>query len=100
MTVATMPLPRSGPRRAQVSRDHRHQLVAIDDLAVFVDDDDAVGIAIERDADIGAHFVDLVAQSASGWWSRNCRLMLMPFGSMPIVTTSAPSSQSTAGATL
>ena len=39
--------------------DDGHELVAIDDLALFIDDDDAVGVAIERDADIGAHFADL-----------------------------------------
>ncbi len=31
----------------------RHDLVAIDDRAMFVDDDQPVGVAIERDADIG-----------------------------------------------
>ena len=43
--------------------DDRHQLIAIDDLAFFVDDDDAVGVAIERDADVGAHFLDLFDQA-------------------------------------
>src|SRR4051812_42380561 len=42
--------------------DDGHQLIAIDDRTVFVHDDDAVGIAIERDADIGAHLVDLLLQ--------------------------------------
>ncbi len=43
-------------------RDHRHQLVAIDHFAMLVDNDDAIGVAIERDADIGPHFLDLGAQ--------------------------------------
>jgi hypothetical protein len=30
--------------------------------ALLVDDDDAVGVAIERDADVGAHFVHLLLQ--------------------------------------
>ena len=47
-------------------RDHGHQLVAVNDLALLVDDDDAVGVAIERDADIGAHFLDLGAQRIGG----------------------------------
>ncbi len=49
---------------AQVPRlgDHRHELVAIDDLAIFIDDDDAVGIAVERDADVGPHLLDLGPQ--------------------------------------
>ena len=43
--------------------DQRHDLVAVDDGAVLVDDDHAVGVAIERDADIGAHFMHLLRQS-------------------------------------
>ena len=35
--------------------DHRHQLIAVDHAALLVDDDHAVGVAVERDADIGAH---------------------------------------------
>ena len=42
--------------------DHRQQLVAIDQMAVLVGDDDAIGVAIERDADIGAHFEHLAAE--------------------------------------
>ena len=39
--------------------DHGHELVAIDDIALFIDDDDPVGISIERNADISAGFLDL-----------------------------------------
>ena len=42
--------------------DHRHQLVAVDDAALLVDEDDAVGVAVERDAEIGAHLVHLARQ--------------------------------------
>ena len=42
--------------------DHRHQLVAVDDAALLVDDHHPVGVAVERDADIGAHLVDLADQ--------------------------------------
>ena len=38
----------------QVCRDQRHQLIAIEDRAAFVGDDQPVGIAVERDAEIGA----------------------------------------------
>ena len=38
--------------------------------------------------------------SAAGYIEPQFRLMLTPFGSLPIATTSAPSSQSTFGATL
>src|SRR5664279_2181892 len=50
------------PRQAVVVfpalRDRRNQLVAIDKLSGFIDDDHPVGIAVEGDADIGAHFSD------------------------------------------
>src|SRR5262245_3082561 len=41
---------------------HRHELVAVDDVALLVHDHDAVSIAVEGDADIGAHLVDLADQ--------------------------------------
>ena len=43
-------------------RDQRHDLVTIDDLALFIDNDQPVGIAIERNADIGAAFQHLHLQ--------------------------------------
>ena len=43
-------------------RDHREQLVAVDQMAALVDQDDAVGVAVERDADVGAHLAHLAAQ--------------------------------------
>src|SRR3990170_2892248 len=39
--------------------DDRHELIAVDDGALLVDDDYPVGVAVERDADIGAHLVAL-----------------------------------------
>ena len=38
----------------QAGRDQRHQLVAVENDAALVGDDQPVGIAVERDADIGA----------------------------------------------
>ena len=43
-------------------RDHRQQLVAVDQMAALIDQDDAIGVAVERDADIGAHLAHLAAQ--------------------------------------
>ena len=40
--------------RRPASRDQRHDLVAVDDVAVLVGDDEPVGVAVERDADVGA----------------------------------------------
>ena len=55
-----------GLRQAAVGlealRDHRQQLVAVDDMAVLVGDDHAVGVAVERDADVGAHLAHLAAE--------------------------------------
>ena len=40
-------------------RDDGHDLVAVDHLALLVDDDDAIGVSVERDADVGAHLAHL-----------------------------------------
>ena len=42
--------------------DGRHELVAVDHLAVLADQHDAVGVAIERDADVGAVHHDTFLQ--------------------------------------
>ena len=62
MTVATTPGLARRPSSLPAFGDHGEQLVAVDQMAALVDDDDAVGIAIERDADVGAHFAHLAAQ--------------------------------------
>ena len=59
-----MPPPASRPRRSQRLGDDRHELIAVDHVALLVDDDHAVGVAVERDADIGAHFIDLADEIA------------------------------------
>ena len=59
MTVATTPPAASLPRACQALGDDGHDLVAVDDLALLVDDDDAIGVAVERDADVGAHLAHL-----------------------------------------
>ncbi len=60
ISVATMP----GCVRAAgffpIRGDHRHHLIAVDDLAALVDDEHAIGVAVERDADVGAHFAHFV----------------------------------------
>ena len=37
-----------------VAGDERHKLIAVEHAAVLVDHDEAVGVAIERDAEMGA----------------------------------------------
>ena len=43
-------------------RDHGQELVAVDQMTVLVGDDDAIGVAVERDADIRAHLANFSAQ--------------------------------------
>ncbi len=59
MTVATMPGLASRPSAMPTFGDDRHQLIAVDDMAPFIDDQHAVGVAVERDADVGAHLPHL-----------------------------------------
>ena len=47
------------PSACQLLRDNRHQLIAVDQMALFIDDQHAVGVAVEGDADVGAHFAHL-----------------------------------------
>ena len=51
--------------------DHREQLIAVDDVAALVGDHDAVGVAVERDADVGAHLAHLAASALRARSSRS-----------------------------
>ncbi len=57
ITVATTPPAESLPRRLPALRDHRHELIAIDDLPLLIHDHDTIRVAIERNTDIGAEFL-------------------------------------------
>ena len=59
-----MPPPASRPRLSQELGDDRHELIAVDHAAFLVDDHHAIGVSVERDADIGAHFIDLANEVA------------------------------------
>ncbi len=96
ITVATMPPPRSRPARAPGARDQRQDLVAVDQLAALVGQQQPVGVAVERDAEIGAVLHHL-AHRKSGTVEPQPRLMLNPSGDTPTGTTVAPSSHSTVG---
>ncbi len=50
------------PSACQLSAIDGEDLVAVDDVALLVDDDHAVGVAVERDADVGAHLPHLLRQ--------------------------------------
>ena len=70
MTVATTPPPAQPARLVPGFGDQRHDLVAVDQRAVLVDDHHAVGVAVERDADVGAHLMHLLATAPSDASSR------------------------------
>ena len=72
-------------------RDQRHDLVAVDELALLVADHQAVGVAVQRDADIGAIFADRL-DHRRGVVEPHSSLMLKPLGATPTSMTSAPSS--------
>ena len=44
---------------APALRDDAHQLVAVDDLSKLVNQQQAVGVAVQRNANVGAHFAHL-----------------------------------------
>ena len=67
MTVATTAPPLSSPRALQAERDQRHQLVAVDQLALLVGDDQPVGIAVEREADVARRSRPPFPAAAAGW---------------------------------
>ena len=46
------------PSRLVIHGEHGHGGVAVDDAAEFVDEDEAIGVAVEGDADVGAVFAN------------------------------------------
>ena len=50
------------PSFCQLSAMTREQLVAVDETAALVGDHHAVGVAVERDPDVGAHLAHLAAE--------------------------------------
>ena len=53
-----MTVPTTGPRRAArlaaIARQDIDELIAVDEIAALVDHDDAVAVAVEREADVGS----------------------------------------------
>ena len=79
--------------RQHVAREQHQQLVAPDHAAAVVDDADAVGVAVEGDAELGArraHARDSCCMFSttvgSGWWFGK-----RPSGSQKSGVTRAPS---------
>ncbi len=63
MMVETMAGFASNPSSFQLCCNDRERLVAIDQMTAFVHNHHAVGIAVERNADIRTHFAHLSGQS-------------------------------------
>ncbi len=61
--MATTPPPASRPFWFQDFGDQRHDLVAVDQRAVLVDDHHAVRVAVERDADVGPYLMNLLREA-------------------------------------
>ena len=98
ITVATMALPRSRPVGLQVPGAHQHHRVAVDDAAAVIDEDRAVAVAVERDAEPAAVARDHAARAGSGCVDPQPRLMLRPSGAQPSAVTSKPRSRNRRGA--
>ena len=57
----------------EVERGDREDLVAVDERAAFVDRDDAVGVAVEREAGVGARDEHRLLEVGRGGSSRSRR---------------------------
>ena len=99
MTVATTASPRSSLRSCEVERGDREDLVAVDELALFVDRDDPVGVAVEREARRSPARPGPLAARSSGWVEPQSALMFAPSGDASSTSTVAPSARSAVGAT-
>ena len=58
---------------AQREREHGEDLVAVDDVALVVDGQAPVGVAVEAEAGVGAVLDDRLLQGLRGGSSRSCR---------------------------
>ena len=73
MTVATRVSSVSLPRSFIATRQDRHDLVAVDDVAVGVDGEAAVGVAVVGDAEVGAVLARRGLRAGRGASSRRRR---------------------------
>ena len=76
------------PALVPVERGHHHDLVAVDELAVLVDRDHAVGVAVERETEVGAVRDAPRAAAARGYVEPQSALMLRPSGAACSTSTS------------
>ena len=73
ITVATTVSSTSWPASAIAEGEDREDLVAVDDLALVVDGQAPVGVAVEGEPDVGAVLDHGLLERARGGWSRSRR---------------------------
>ena len=83
---------------AEVEGEDRDDLVAVDELSALVDREHPVAVAVEGDAEVAARSRVTSSWSAAVSVAPHPTLMFVPSGSLPIVTTLAPSSSNACGA--
>ena len=89
ITVTTTASPASWLRPLELRREHGEDLVAVEGLAVAVDRQAAVRVAVEGEAGVG-RVLETAAASVSRCVEPTPALMLSPSGAAPIAMTSAP----------
>ena len=98
ITVATIGVAAQLAPLLQVECGDEHDLVAVDDGAVLVDRDDAVGVAVEREAGIGAELDDRLRGARPGRSTRSRSLMFVPSGAACSTSTARRAPAGSAGA--
>ena len=83
---------------AEVEREDREDLVAVDRLAALVDREHPVAVAVEGDPEVEAAVADDVGAARARSVAPQPTLMFVPSGSSPIAVTSAPSCSNACGA--
>ena len=97
MTVTTTVLPASWPRSARSRANRASSSSPLATAPVVVDGHQPVGVAVESQAQVGPVLDHRLGQRP-GWVDPQPSLMLVPSGSQPMATTSAPSRSKTLAA--
>ena len=73
MTVTAIAAPGKRSSRVQVERDHRHELIAVDECAVLVDGEHTITVAVDREAQRGTVAAHGRLQATPDAWSHTPR---------------------------
>jgi hypothetical protein len=91
ITVTTTVLPARLAPLGQVEGEQGQELVAVVAAPVVVDGQQPVGVAVEGQPRSACCSTTARRPASSGWVDPQPALMLVPSGSQPMATTSAPS---------